>query len=136
MIKVLLFHHDRGFEIHKIENQLDEYYRLLECDTITSAFAYDDCIFADDEALLKEVVPPMTYAMIDIESGRTIYAIHGPIMFVGRSSSDGETVGLQFDDIIKIKEKSEIRYIKNLYNGKMTKCLVQFVDGSDYISTY
>lgn len=94
-----------GFHILDIDDTLDEYHRLIGCDTITGTHVYDLTVFADDEALLKDPLPPVS--VVDRSLRPVIY---GRIVFVGHPDSDGETTSLTEGDIDYILSSQVLRY--------------------------
>jgi hypothetical protein len=94
-----------GFHVLVIDDTLDEYHRLIGCDTIAGSHVYGLSVFVDDEALLKDPTPPVS--VVDYHLAPAIF---GRIVFVGHPDKDGETRSLTEGDIDYIISSQVLRY--------------------------
>ena len=110
----------KGMEVKEVQaNGLEDYYRLMEIDTIDivarkiNGKYYD--IICDDEALLKE--NPMV-TVIDVDK---IPMIFGNIIVAGLGDETGEMTDLTDEDIVRIIDSLRIGVLSN---GIERACLV------------
>jgi hypothetical protein len=88
------------FKVLQINDTLEEYHRMLQCRTITSAQVCGYTVFTDDEALLSETPPPPS--VMDSKKNPMIY---GRLVFVGDTNRHGDTLTLtdgQIEDILSL----------------------------------
>ena len=94
-----------GFHVLDIDDTLETYHSLIKCDTITGSTIGRFSIFADDEALLKDPLPP-----VSVVDGSFRPLIFGRIVFVGHPDRDGETLSLTPEEVETITAHFLIPY--------------------------
>ena len=91
-------------EVKEVEaSTLDEYYKLIECDTIDIVYYMIGSryynIICDDEGLLKDSI------LVSAFDKQMHPVLVGNLLIFGDTDDDGGLTSLTGDDIVQIKEK-------------------------------
>jgi hypothetical protein len=97
----------------EIDDNLQTYYKLIDCDTIDMTVVNGVNVVVDDNGLLNE--RDITY--LQYQNDKLIRALVGPLVFVGRTDENGENTNIILDDIINIDNLTMVTY-QNKSNQK------------------
>lgn len=97
----------------EIDDNLQTYYKLIDCDTIDMTVVNGVNVVVDDNGLLNE--RDITY--LQYQNDKLIRALVGPLVFVGRTDENGENTNIILDDIINIDNLRMVTY-QNKTNQK------------------